>query len=96
MLVRSTDVQPLTLELIAAVKGMEITGATEAWTTRMRKLANNPYATSTTANYEKLRPRLERGDAHGCPLLAIGITSDSYREPDMDLATAVETVARSL
>ncbi|MBK4120916.1 BglII/BstYI family type II restriction endonuclease [Kocuria rhizophila] len=96
MLVRSTDVQPLTLELIAAVKGMEITGATEAWATRMRKLATNPYATSTTANYEKLRPRLERGDAHGCPLLAIGITSDAYREPDTDLATAVEAVATTL
>lgn len=96
MLVRSSEVKPLALDLIATVKAMDIPDATEAWKTRMTKLANNPYATSTTANYEKLRPRLERGDARGCPLLAIGITSDAYREPDVDLATAVKAVARSL
>lgn len=35
-------------------------------------------ATTTTTNLEKLEPRLTRGDAGGCPLLAIAITARCY------------------
>lgn len=34
--------------------------------------------TTTTTNTEKLEPRLTRGDAGGCPLLAIGITRATW------------------
>lgn len=34
--------------------------------------------TTTTTNIGKLRPRLERGDAGGCPVLAVAITELSY------------------
>jgi Restriction endonuclease BglII len=34
--------------------------------------------TSTTTNLEKLRPRLERGDGGGCPVLTIAITDRCY------------------
>ena len=37
-------------------------------------------ATSTTTNLGKLEPRLTRGDAGGCPLLAIAITARCYVE----------------
>jgi hypothetical protein len=33
------------------------------------------FATTTTTNLGKLRPRLTRGDAGGCPVLAVAITS---------------------
>lgn len=36
------------------------------------------FATTTTTNLEKLRPRLTRGDGGGCPVLAIAITSRCY------------------
>lgn len=46
-------------------------------------LANQPnstkFGTTTTTNLEKLRPRLTRGDAGGCPVLAIAITSRCYQ-----------------
>lgn len=35
-------------------------------------------ATTTTTNLGKLEPRLTRGDAGGCPLLAIAITARCY------------------
>lgn len=35
--------------------------------------------TTTTTNLEKLGPRLTRGDAGGCPLLAVAITARCYR-----------------
>ena len=35
-------------------------------------------STATTTNLEKLRPRLERGDAGGCPVLAIAVTDRCY------------------
>jgi hypothetical protein len=34
--------------------------------------------TTTTTNLEKLEPRLVRGDAGGCPLLAVAITARCY------------------
>jgi hypothetical protein len=36
------------------------------------------FNTSTTTNIEKLRWRLARGDAGGCPVLAIGIGRETY------------------
>lgn len=36
------------------------------------------FKTTTTTNIEKLRWRLERGDAGGCPVLAIGICAETY------------------
>ena len=41
--------------------------------------ASTKFATTTTTNLTKLRPRLTRGDAGGCPVLAIAITSRCYR-----------------
>lgn len=35
-------------------------------------------STTTTTNLEKLEPRLARGDAGGCPLLAVAITARCY------------------
>ena len=36
-------------------------------------------ATSTTTNLEKLEPRMTRGDAGGCPVLAIAITARCFK-----------------
>lgn len=36
--------------------------------------------TTTTTNGEKLRPRMTRGDAAGCPLLAVLISARTWRE----------------
>lgn len=40
--------------------------------------AKKMLATTTTTNLEKLVPRLTRGDAGGCPILAIAISSNAY------------------
>jgi hypothetical protein len=37
--------------------------------------ASTKFATTTTTNLAKLRPRLTRGDAGGCPVLAVAITA---------------------
>lgn len=39
------------------------------------KLGRDAFKTTTTTTLEKLEPRMTRGDAGGCPLLALGITS---------------------
>lgn len=39
------------------------------------KLGRDAFKTTTTTTLEKLEPRLTRGDAGGCPMLAFGITS---------------------
>lgn len=41
-------------------------------------VAKKMLATTTTTNLEKLVPRLTRGDAGGCPILAIAISSNAY------------------
>lgn len=38
-------------------------------------VSSTKFATTTTTNLGKLRPRLTRGDAGGCPVLAIAVTS---------------------
>lgn len=64
-----------------------------AWVTRMMKTPDDPYKTTTTANFEKLLWRLERGDGRGCPMLAIGIGWDTYRSPADGLRAEVARLA---
>lgn len=40
-----------------------------------QRLGRDPLGTTTTTNIEKLEPRMTRGDAGGCPVLAIAITA---------------------
>ena len=44
-----------------------------------QKLGRDPLGTSTTTNLEKLEPRMTRGDAGGCPVLAIAITARCFK-----------------
>lgn len=45
-----------------------------------RRLGRDEFLeTTTTTSLEKLEPKLTRGDAGGCPLLAIAITARCYR-----------------
>ncbi len=39
------------------------------------KLGRDAFKTTTTTTLDKLEPRMARGDAGGCPILAFGITS---------------------
>lgn len=43
--------------------------------------ASTKFNTTTTTNLEKLEPRLTRGDAGGCPVLAIAISSRCFDPP---------------
>lgn len=52
-----------------------------AWQRRLAKVPDDPFGTSTTANFERLVTRLERGDGRGCPVLAVGIGMASYFGP---------------
>jgi hypothetical protein len=62
-----TDLRALGVELAAA----------QGWdAARARRIL----ATSTTTNVEKLRPRVTRGDAGGCPLLAVLICAATHRQ----------------
>jgi len=42
------------------------------------KAARNVLSTSTTTNTKKLLPRLQRGDAGGCPILAVAICERTW------------------
>jgi len=53
-------------------------GATEAE-------AKRRFGTTTTTNFDKLRPRLERGDGGGCPILAVGICARTWDDDTKDL-----------
>jgi len=61
----------------------------------LRKLADDPLGSTTTTNLEKLTPRIGRGDAGGCPLLAIAITERCFVPPD-NVATAVAEAASTV
>lgn len=76
----------LVRSVIAEVKALNIADAPDSWKQRMQKLADDPLGTTTTANFDKLLTRLERGDARGCPLLAIAITERTYDPPDDPLS----------
>jgi Restriction endonuclease BglII len=39
------------------------------------RLGRDAFKTTTTTTLDKLEPRMTRGDAGGCPMLALGITS---------------------
>jgi Restriction endonuclease BglII len=63
-----------------------------AWSKRIDKTPKDPLKTSTTSNFEKLVPRVRRGDAGGCPFLAIAITTACYTPP-LDLDDQIRRVA---
>lgn len=44
-----------------------------------QRLGRDPLGTTTTTNLEKLLPRMTRGDAGGCPVLAVAITARCYK-----------------
>lgn len=48
---------------------------------KLNELAKNPLGSTTTTNMDKLLPRMSRGDAAGCPMLAVAITERCYLEP---------------
>lgn len=68
-------------DLITQTRAVTVPDEFDAWKRRMAKLPDDPFKTSTTANFDKLKPRLERGDGRGCPILAIGITERTYWAP---------------
>lgn len=67
-------------DLIARVKELTLNDNSD-WSRRIGKLANEPYKTSTTSNFQRLVTRVERGDGRGCPILAIGITTRAFTPP---------------
>lgn len=83
-------------DLIAEVKAVDVPASYNVWHTRMGKLANDPLGTSTTSNFGKLVPRLERGDGRGCPILAVAITERCYVPPVTTIADEVLRLAASL
>lgn len=42
--------------------------------------ASTKFATTTTTNFDKLKPRLTRGDGGGCPILAVAICAKTRTE----------------
>ncbi|HWA55001.1 MAG TPA: BglII/BstYI family type II restriction endonuclease [Solirubrobacterales bacterium] len=44
------------------------------------RLGRDAFGTTTTTTLDKLEPRMTRGDAGGCPILAFGITSRCMAE----------------
>jgi hypothetical protein len=40
--------------------------------------ASKKFDTTTTTNLTKLEPRMTRGDAGGCPILAVAISRNTY------------------
>lgn len=64
---RTLDLRDLARK-VALARGMELAAA--------RRILG----TTTTTNDRKLIPRLTRGDAGGCPVLAVFISADTFRE----------------
>lgn len=62
----------------------------------MSKLADDPYGTSTTSNFGKLVPRLQRGDGRGCPILAIAVTDRCLVMPEDSVADEVQRLAAAM
>lgn len=93
---RGASLQPFTRDLIAQVKAVEVPAKFTEWHKRMNGLPDDPFGTSTTANFEKLAPRLERGDGRGCPILAIGVREESYTPPQNNVDTEVLRIAEEL
>lgn len=100
LITRSHDLKQPVEELIQQVKSitwsMAENEASSQWIYRISKTPDKPYGTSTTANFEKLVPRLERGDGRGCPILAIGIGWDTYTGPIAGVEAEVRRLATLL
>ncbi|SIE96333.1 BglII/BstYI family type II restriction endonuclease [Mycobacteroides abscessus] len=86
------ELRHLVRNLISQVKAVEVPN-NPLWKERMRKLANDPFGTSTTSNFGKLVPRLERGDGRGCPILAIAITERCLVMPSDSIEDEVKRLA---
>lgn len=82
MLLRSEDLREPARDVIARIrsfdKKIDPFEMTTSWIYRVQQTPIDPYKTSTTANFEKLVPRLQRGDGQGCPILAIGLGWSSF------------------
>lgn len=87
------DLRYMVRNLIAQVKSVDIPASNTAWHERMRKLASDPLGTSTTSNFGKLVPRIERGDGRGCPILAIALTTRTYQPPTGSIEDEVRQLA---
>lgn len=89
LLIRSGEVRGPAKDLIAEIRSFDDSidpqVKTPNWLYRMDKTPPDPYGTSTTANFEKLVPRLQRGDGQGCPILAVGINWSRYVGPEENL-----------
>lgn len=83
-------------DLIAKAKAVPVPADYTAWHERMAKLSNDPLGTSTTSNFDKLVPRLERGDGRGCPILAVAITERCYTQPAGTVTEEVLRLAKEL
>ncbi|GED96441.1 BglII/BstYI family type II restriction endonuclease [Gordonia crocea] len=90
------DFRHFVRDLIAEVKAVDVPAEYTLWHTRMGKMANDPLGTSTTSNFGKLVPRLERGDGRGCPILAVAITERCYVPPSRTVAEEVLQLAIAL
>lgn len=97
ILTRSGDtLRHFVRDLIAEAKAVNVPAEYTVWHERMRKLADDPLGTSTTSNFGKLVPRLERGDGRGCPILAVAITERCYVPPPRTVAEEVFRLAVAL
>ncbi|GEE01433.1 hypothetical protein nbrc107696_18790 [Gordonia spumicola] len=90
------DLRYFVRDLIAETKAVQVPEHCTAWRERMRKLSKDPMGTSTTSNFGKLVPRLERGDGRGCPILAIAITKKCYVPPTGTLDAEVRRLAAAM
>ena len=68
--------------LIERLKALQLGEEFEEWNRRIKRLAKDPYGTSTTANFVQLKNRVARGDGRGCPILGIGIPWSMFAVPD--------------
>jgi hypothetical protein len=90
---REEGMRDLWYSTIARAKALDEHGSTSTeWSKRLKKTPADPLGTATTSNFEKLVPRIERGDGGGCPILAIAITTKCYRPPT-DLDAEIRRVA---
>lgn len=78
---KEEGMRQLWIDTIAAARSVDIPESSVRWLERLRKTPIDPLGTSTTSNFEKLVPRIERGDSGGCPILAVAITDRCYSAP---------------